>query len=403
MEVLISAYSCDPFSGSEKGVGWNYAYLLSKHINVTLVTRRKNQSSIDQFLTTENRGKLKIIYYDLPKYLTFWKIGSVGMYLYYIIWHIGIFFLIKKGEKYLKYDIYHYLTFGTFWLPSLIPLLPIKYIWGPTGGAEIPPKFFVDSLSLQEQFYEKLRALNIKFAKYNPLFRSNIKRAKIILTKCYETKNYFDKIKEKTQIFSESAIEKTDAIKFENYNKDFIVLSVGRLIPLKGYQYAIEAFSRLAQHKSNCRYLLLGEGEYKKDLIEIAKKFNLLDKIEFMGHVKRDEVFYYLRKAAVFLHPSMHDSGGWACIEAMSVGCPVIALKIGGPAVQVAEGCGYLIEPLSEEYIIEEMYQKMLYLNEHQSIELELSRNCINHVSQNYVWDKKILDLLEIYKKVHNN
>jgi len=403
MEVLISAYSCDPYSGSEKGVGWNYPYLLSKHINITLVTRRKNKPSIEKFLTSDKTCKLKIIYFDLPKHLSFWKIGSFGMYLYYIIWHVGVFFLLKKDKKYLHYDLYHYLTFGTFWLPTFIPMLPIKFVWGPTGGAEIPPKFYIDRLHLSEKIYEKLRSLNIQFAKYNPLFVSNINKAKIVLSKSYETKNYFDKIRTVTQVFSESAINEKSIIRCESQHEDYIVVSVGRLIPLKGYQYSLEALIRLVQNKSNCRYLLLGEGEYKKELIEVAKKLNLSDKIEFLGHVNREEVFNYLSKSSVFLHPSMHDSGGWACIEAMSVGCPVIALKIGGPAVQVADGCGYLIEPLSEEYIIDEMYQKMLYLYEHPTIELELRKNCINHISANYVWDKKIVDLIDIYKKVCNN
>lgn len=403
MEVLISAYSCDPYSGSEKGVGWNYPYFLSKYTNVTLITRKKNKSSIERFLSESNNGRLKIIYFDIPKYLTFWKIGTLGMYLYYIMWHLGIFILLGYKNKYLQYDIYHYLTFGTFWLPSFIPLLPIKYIWGPTGGAEVSPQFFVKRLALPYRIYEKIRNVNIKLAKYNPLFRSNVKRAKIILTKSSETNSYFKKMNSTTQIFSESAIEQTSIISSKTFNNDFIVISSGRLISLKGYQYSLEAFSRLAQNKSNIKYLLLGDGEYKRELIEIANKLNLQDKIEFLGHVNRGQVFNYLRTASVFLHPSMHDSGGWACIEAMSVGCPVIALKIGGPAIQVEEGCGYLIEPISEEYIIEEMYQKMLYLSENPTIQLEYSGNCINYVSKNYIWDKKIFDLLDIYKKVYCN
>src|SRR2546430_4418443 len=43
-------------------------------------------------------------------------------------------------------------------------------------------------------------------------------------------------------------------------------------------------------------------------------------------------------------HPSLHDSGGWVCLEAMAAGRPVICLDLGGPGYQVTEESGIKID-----------------------------------------------------------
>ena len=68
MNILISAYACEPNKGSEPGVGWNWAIELSKHHNVWVITRDNNKSTIESYIKENpsyNCKNLKFIYVGL--------------------------------------------------------------------------------------------------------------------------------------------------------------------------------------------------------------------------------------------------------------------------------------------------------------------------------------------------
>ena len=52
-----------------------------------------------------------------------------------------------------------------------------------------------------------------------------------------------------------------------------------------------------------------------------------------------------LTQSQVFLHPSLHDSGGWAVTEAMAAGVAVVCFRLGGPGVQVTPHAGFAVAP----------------------------------------------------------
>ena len=86
MNILLSAYACNPNKGSESSVGWNWAKNLSKYNTIYVITREYNRSDIEGNLSDEDKN-LKFIYFDLPKkYDWFFMRNSYTAYLYYICW-----------------------------------------------------------------------------------------------------------------------------------------------------------------------------------------------------------------------------------------------------------------------------------------------------------------------------
>lgn len=65
LNILLSAYACEPNKGSEPGIGWNWAIEIAKrgHV-VTVLTRGNNKSVITK--ETDLPQNLSFIYYDLP-------------------------------------------------------------------------------------------------------------------------------------------------------------------------------------------------------------------------------------------------------------------------------------------------------------------------------------------------
>ena len=132
MKIFISAYACEPYKGSEPGIGWSFVNELSKYHEVHVLTRLNNQESIEQ----HNTNNIKFHYYDVPKWLSFWKKGKRGYQTYYYIWQILAYFKYKNFVNSSDFNIVHHLTFGANWMPSLFMMCKPKTIWGPVGSED---------------------------------------------------------------------------------------------------------------------------------------------------------------------------------------------------------------------------------------------------------------------------
>lgn len=78
-------------------------------------------------------------------------------------------------------------------------------------------------------------------------------------------------------------------------------LSVGRLLPSKGFDKVLQVFKEYKDKNPKATLLILGDGPYKKDLSQIIKLLGLEDSVELRGHVTHKEVLKYMGRADVFL------------------------------------------------------------------------------------------------------
>jgi glycosyltransferase involved in cell wall biosynthesis len=133
------------------------------------------------------------------------------------------------------------------------------------------------------------------------------------------------------------------------------LLSVGRLIHWKGYHLALEAFARLKSRFPQATYWVIGDGPERRRLAALAGRLRLRSSVRFLGSLPRGRTLAQLARGDVLVHPSLHESGGWACVEAMACGLPVVCLQIGGPAVLISEECGILVPAASPGQAVEQM------------------------------------------------
>ncbi len=67
--ILVSAYGCEPFVGSEAGVGWNWVLQMAKNNRLHVITRENNREKIEINLPVNLRKNIKFYYYDAPVYI----------------------------------------------------------------------------------------------------------------------------------------------------------------------------------------------------------------------------------------------------------------------------------------------------------------------------------------------
>ena len=113
-KILLSAYACEPGKGSEPGVGWHWALELARlgH-EVWVLTRAKNRPAVEaELVKMPHKANLHFLYYDLPAWARWWKKGSRGIHLYYVLWQWGAYRLATQVHPRERFDIVHHITFG---------------------------------------------------------------------------------------------------------------------------------------------------------------------------------------------------------------------------------------------------------------------------------------------------
>lgn len=117
---------------------------------------------------------------------------------------------------------------------------------------------------------------------------------------------------------------------------------MGRLIPLKAVDIALEAMTRAAHPVT---LDILGDGEQRAALEARVAALGLGARVSFHGFLPQTACAGHLAAADALILPSLHECGGAVVLEAMAMGRAVIASDWGGPADYLDERCGILVPP----------------------------------------------------------
>lgn len=129
-----------------------------------------------------------------------------------------------------------------------------------------------------------------------------------------------------------------------------VLITAGRLEPVKGHKYLIEAIQKLRVQFGNLFLWILGDGSLKKETEAFVNHSGLGNSIFVPGNVQN--VPDYLRESDIFVLSSLSEGTPMALLEAMATGLPIIATQVGGIAKVLENGrAGILVDPGSSEAI----------------------------------------------------
>jgi glycosyltransferase involved in cell wall biosynthesis len=114
----------------------------------------------------------------------------------------------------------------------------------------------------------------------------------------------------------------------------------------------------------------------------------------------REEVLNKLKKCHILVHPSLHDSGGFVCLEAMAAGRPVVCLDLGGPGAQVTKESGFKISAHDSEQVVRDMAETMICLANDPELRNRMGKAGQRMASEIYSWEVKGKFFIELYKKI---
>ncbi|MBL8064933.1 MAG: glycosyltransferase family 4 protein [Chthonomonadaceae bacterium] len=122
-----------------------------------------------------------------------------------------------------------------------------------------------------------------------------------------------------------------------------VIGTTARLTPMKGLVHALYALARIREEVPDVVYIVMGDGEQKEELHELAHKLGLKKHVRWMGY--RHDVQDLLPGLDVFMFPSLREAMGISIVEAMSAHVPVVAAAIGGIPEVVDKESGVLVPP----------------------------------------------------------
>lgn len=123
-----------------------------------------------------------------------------------------------------------------------------------------------------------------------------------------------------------------------------VIVSAGRFVAYKGYDYLIEAARLLKADRPDAEWVIAGDGELRGALESLCRRCGLAGQVHFLGW--RDDLPDVLSLADVFVSPAIGEHFGRVLIEAMAMGKPVVATASGGaPEIVVNGETGVLVPP----------------------------------------------------------
>jgi hypothetical protein len=343
MKILLSAYACEPNKGSEPGVGWNWAKQIARFHEVWVITRTNNKTVIDKEMQKNPTPNLNFYYADLPKWMRFWKKGNRGLYLYYYLWQVMAYRVVKKLHKEKKFDLAHHITFGNILLPTFIPFLHIPFVWGPLGGGENIPKQFRTIFTLKWRIFESIRDIMQKiFFKADPFINFALKKSRIILVRTRES---------------------FDLIPLKYIKKTKLILETGAT------STSIHTNNKSLEANNNLKIIYAGR-------------------------------LIHINSSHIYLHPSFKDAGAWGVIEAMQYGLPIICLNLGGPREIVNEKCGIKIRAENPKQVVSDITKALHLLAKNPKLRNKLGNGGKKRAKELYDWDKKGNEIKNIYEEI---
>jgi glycosyltransferase involved in cell wall biosynthesis len=272
------------------------------------------------------------------------------------------------------------------------------------GGGEVGPASFVRRFPLKERLNESLRDVVRRVSERDPFVRLTAQRSSLALAKTNQTAMRLRALGAvNVEVMSEAGLSQQELSRLSQIPQrselPFRVISMGRMLHWKGFEFSLQAFAALIEQFPQSEYWLVGDGPYRPRLLALAEELGISEKVRFPGSISREEALTKLASCDVLIHPSIHDSGGWTCLEAMAAGKPVVCLDLGGPAAQVTPETGFLVRADDPDRAASEMGQILALLAGSPELRMQTGRAGRVHVQRHFAWERKSQDIQERYNR----
>ncbi len=171
--------------------------------------------------------------------------------------------------------------------------------------------------------------------------------------------------------------------------------TVAELHKVKGLDVLLEAWAKFRKNHSGILNIL-GSGEEKQNLENMAKNLNISDSVRFVNFiVPRKQYKTFLAKFDIFVLPSRSEAMPYTILEAGAIGMPVIATSVGGIPEIIENGMNGILIPSENSEIL---FSSLILLAEDKDLRKRLGANLKLSIQENFSLKKMVSDTFSIYQ-----
>lgn len=394
MNYLISAYSVNPYKGSEDSIGWNWVLQYEKNYKegdrIILLTKKFNEKDTRKGLKEFNIQHVELVIVDVPDALNWFREKhSTFHHMYYILWQHWAWLWVKHSG--IHFDVIHHVTMNDYRIPSeLYNAKGAKVIWGPMGGAQVTPR----PLKVYEknQLVASFREFVNKSCSWNPFYKKALRSYYKIYCINNETQKQISRIIGKdVPLMPELALrDEYKNLPIRKEKNDILkIVFVGRLIGKKGIAFLVDALS-LMPTDMDWELLIFGDGDDRALIEKQIADSGIGKNVKLMGNRPLNQIAEAYQQADVFVLPSLRETSGNVLLEAMAYAVPIVAFDTSFCRLLKEVDCGVFINTdQALEGIKEDWCKAIVTLGQDKELAKQMGLNGYKYVNSKLTWDEK--------------
>jgi glycosyltransferase involved in cell wall biosynthesis len=402
--VLLLAYACSPYVGSEGGVGWHRVVETGKYFD-TWVICGKREFEVDIIRYLKAHGELPGVHFcfiprtRMEKWI--WKMPG-GVYIGYNSWHKRAYLTAVNLHRKYNFDLVLQVNWTGFREPGYLWKLGIPFVWGPVGGTQNIPLRFLMQSGLAGAIKEGTRTvLNWLQLRFSPRVRHAAKTAAILLTSNSTGFKDFQRVHNvKPRLLLETGVT---SIKYKvsinrNLGNPLKILWSGELRYHKAFPLLLRALSKMPPQYAYA-LKILGRGPLEQKWRGLSRQLGVEPFCEWVGWLPHADALREYEWADVLVFTSMRDTSGNVILEALGHGVPVICYDHQGAGDIINDSCGVKIPVATPNKMVADLTHAIEILIKDRATLEALSRGAAERAKE-YLWSNIGAQLAQLYNQI---
>ncbi len=271
---------------------------------------------------------------------------------------------------------------------------------------EPPRRLYEPAMSRPTMMTTKQKVQNIWYTPANALYRYKVKRDDLLNVRSATSvlvNSYFSR----ESIYRVYGINArvnylgVDSEKFfpstkSDGRQENAIISVGRTYPEKGYDFIIEALSRMPQAIRPKLVIVADMRDPTEERYFASRAQQKKVEYSILSGISDEELVECYRRAKLFVYAPILEPFGFAPLEAMACGLPVVAVKEGGVRETVLDGeTGFLTQRDPQEFA-----EKIQLLLENPEMRKRYGERARRHVETHWTWERSVQKLQKNFQRI---
>lgn len=411
MKVLVNAYACNPFSGSEEGVGWNWVKVIAGFCDPWVLVASFHRDDIEDYLRQHPDALQNVRFVYVPhkpwhyRPTPGWRriersMMKPVMNIAYMLWLRDACNMAGKLHATERFDLAHQLTYVGFRFPGRLWKLDVPFVWGPIGGLENTPWRFLPVLGVRGAVYYAGR--NLVNSAQRLLLRSSRRAFRQAHAVIAATSGIQKEIKRWYGVDSRVICEVgppagiARSINLKKKDQPLRLVWSGEHLPGKALPLLLQALACIEQRQA-WHLDILGQGPLTGSWKKRSLALDVDNRCHWHGLLPRNEALDVMSRGHVFVITSLKDLTSTVLLEAMALGLPVICPDHCGFSDVVSADCGIKLPVETPAQLIADLAQSIDALCEDESRRRSLAEGALRRVGI-FSWKRKAGEIEDVYR-----